>query len=894
MTRFYLDPVSGSDAAAGTSWGTARKTTLNLTGVSAGDEISIAKTPECDEVAVTGTFSGTANLTSLTGSASLGCIHVVRAVSSWTAYNSATVATGTGLGSYTPITGTALSAFNGGSLTFPASPATATKYAVMDLGSTQDLSGYVDLSIWLYLSSTGTWTDNHLVIKLCSDAAGDTAVETFNVTLTQMRGVANGTNIHLLKGSALSSTVRSIAFYSGSTAPVASSVIRWSCLMAYPSGATLKCNDWVYAADFSIMGKVTFIDDGSTSTPDIHFGYAAHKNLHDWSGVSIKRRRPWHILYADKTTTVTSMLFPLRFGGTDDTTRVTYKGGYNTGSDTVDGITFLDDSTQPSATNAQWYWFINATYAVNFITLENLWVGGHQGVGGANGATGTTTFNYITTNCASFTYLTTSVQIGTIRPITKWYATDCIFGPGNYYVGNSTTGASTVVDWVLDGCYSFNATMSHGTGNGIAGDVTWTDTTFYLTTMTLQYNNGYGLGGDPTIWWTEYGLRVTSTNSNFKGGMGRLTLSSRDAAINGRWNIAGDITFDTATATMLGRGVWDATTDTLRSWNYLGAGGVFYCFTITGAAAVLTTYNIEVRNVTWTGYTTADQPTWQHADIRACYLEASPGSSYYLINFNHCYVEGCTFKSISPQAGTFFHGHIRLTGSGTSDVTEMRSCDFYSVVPVGCASGGAGGMEVYSCTYHSGTNYTASCGYASYGLRVINPINSGFSGGLGPASDVTGAPWLGPAPGLRHGLCYFENVVHDTYGPVTTLFYDTESEAAIYRVDGTATYQRVPGESSIRVFTYPIPIANVAVVAGKEVTASVWVVRSVATDVGYLKAKPAQLSSDQPEYSTSSSLGGQVWELISLVFTPTTSGMIQFHVQAVGSAWFANFTCTQA
>lgn len=891
MTRFYIDPVNGSDSNGATNWGDARRTTLNLSGVSAGDEISIAKTDSA-EVSLSGTYTGSNGGYFLTGSTSLGCKTVVRAVSSWTNYNSATVSTATGRGTFTPIAGHAYTAFNGGSLTFPASPAANTKYGVMDLGSTQDLSGYVDLSVWICLVSTGAWTDNHIVIKLCSDAAGDTAVETFTVTLTHQPSTVVGANIHLLKGSALSSTVRSIAFYSGSSAPVASSNFYWSYLVAYPTSAELKAGDWVYNADKSVYGKVTFLDDGDTSSPDLYFGYAAHRNWHDWSGISLKRRRPYEIPRSLKSTTAASHAFPLRYGGSSTSVRVVYKGGYNTGSDMVDGITFLDDSTPNSTTNNQKYFYFHATYpAVDFITMENLWVGGVYGPGVISGASSTATCDLIMNNCANFGMYTSITQMGsgtTNRPITKWRATDCFFGAGSYYMGGGTT-TTTVVDVILDTCTFNNGTLTAGT-SGVAGDVVLDTCNLWATNITTAYNNGYGLGGVPALWWLEYGLRWDVTNSLMKGANCRWTQSSRDATNNGRWNITGTgFVMDRATATLSGRGVWEATTTVQTSWNWSAA--VFTGWTITGYQSYVTDYSVFVTNVTWGGYPSGDFMTWQHCDIRNCYYEGLPGGSYISITLNHCYIYDCTFKSVSPTGNA---GHIRFA-SGTSDISIMRNCQFYAVRLTGAAAGGAGGIEATNCTWNSVTGGAVYTGTASYGLRIINPNFVGYGGGsISMESHPSSAPWLGPPPGLRHGLCYEENKPHTTYGPSSVIYYGTQLEAARYSTNASTDYQRLPGEASLIVGLYEIPIANVAVVAGREVTASVWCAFTNSAYIGYMGTKAGQLATDQLEYVVGTvGVATATWEQISIVFTPSASGIMQFYVYAQGLAYFAGFTCTQ-
>jgi hypothetical protein len=107
-----------------------------------------------------------------------------------------------------------------------------------DLGSTQDLSAFDSIS--MYLRITTAQTDLSIYeIRLCSDAGGTTAVKT--LTLPAINSITNNWfPITLSDGSALPSNVRSIALYAN-TDPVTPTIIIENVIACNRNSLNLTC-----------------------------------------------------------------------------------------------------------------------------------------------------------------------------------------------------------------------------------------------------------------------------------------------------------------------------------------------------------------------------------------------------------------------------------------------------------------------------------------------------------------------------------------------------------------------------------------------------------------------------------------------------------------------------
>jgi hypothetical protein len=100
--------------------------------------------------------------------------------------------------------------------------------------------------------------------------------------------------------------------------------------------------------------------------------------------------------------------------------------------------------------------------------------------------------------------------------------------------------------------------------------------------------------------------------------------------------------------------------------------------------------------------------------------------------------------------------------------------------------------------------------------------------------------------------------------------------------------------------TFPVtfPVARIAVIANKQVTASIWTRRSSTSMVGTFRARGGQLAGVASDVTASSSAAIDTWQQLQLVFTPTETGVmdLDFTVYGVTSQdlFIHDFTVVQA
>lgn len=164
-----------------------------------GDEIRISKTADAVSLGQTATWTDASQTVTLTTAVTK---KIEDAISGWTAATNITAATSTvrKLGA-TAVQLTPAAGFTTGKMA----------YAAIAGGGTQDFSGYTKICLWFMPSTAVAFNASDLSIKLCSDATGDTAVNTLNFPATLAS--ANYNCLVLDNGGALSSSVQSVAIY---------------------------------------------------------------------------------------------------------------------------------------------------------------------------------------------------------------------------------------------------------------------------------------------------------------------------------------------------------------------------------------------------------------------------------------------------------------------------------------------------------------------------------------------------------------------------------------------------------------------------------------------------------------------------------------------------------
>lgn len=204
MAIWYVDPIGGNDASAGTSFATRCKSITGVTtktgpGVVAGDNIRIMKS--ADPVAVSGQSTtlwtdGSKTITLATAVTA----DITQSTAAWTAVGAnvtCTTSTNRKLGATSASIAIAAAFTTGLAAYFPT--------------GTLNLSGYQQVSFWIYMSAGATSADSDLSIALCSDTAGATPVNTINIPW--IKATAGWNCITVDTAGALGSSIQSVGFY---------------------------------------------------------------------------------------------------------------------------------------------------------------------------------------------------------------------------------------------------------------------------------------------------------------------------------------------------------------------------------------------------------------------------------------------------------------------------------------------------------------------------------------------------------------------------------------------------------------------------------------------------------------------------------------------------------
>jgi len=200
MATFYLDPEGGNDGNDGTTYANRWQTVISgatAARIAPGDTIRIIGSPPKTNTGVDATWTN--GTSAITLSTALNAL-ITDCETAWTGSANVTATASTSF-----VTGT-----RSCSLAIAAGFTTG-KVAYFDLGSSQDYSGYQGITFWFQYSAT--IASGALDIKLCSDATGDTVVDTIALPAQTSGKTSVWFPVYLDKGSALGSSIRSIAIY---------------------------------------------------------------------------------------------------------------------------------------------------------------------------------------------------------------------------------------------------------------------------------------------------------------------------------------------------------------------------------------------------------------------------------------------------------------------------------------------------------------------------------------------------------------------------------------------------------------------------------------------------------------------------------------------------------
>lgn len=357
MAIFYLDLVNGNDANDGTTWANAWKTfQLGATAarIAPGDEIRVAKSPDPELV---GTASWNGDV--ITGDDivfdTAPTQFITDGTAGWTTMGGPTV---TNNQSTAWVVGRAAT---GGGVSVAAASNQSLMYK--NLGSTIDFSANTQISFWFRPSAAfDCSTSQNMYIRLCSDTAGITVVD----TLTMPKWNYNSSYwypIVIDKGSALGSNIQSISitqttstaltyYFDEFFASPSGGLTLWSLIGKHTSN-TNESKDWfpIKAIKNNIVtifhGPNMSTAAGAATSPTFCHKATALCQTENVNTFKRETLKP----YQGSTTGPQGTVYGIYItdsGTVNDTTYnpIYYTGGWNTSTTTVDGYTWIDNLIQ--------------------------------------------------------------------------------------------------------------------------------------------------------------------------------------------------------------------------------------------------------------------------------------------------------------------------------------------------------------------------------------------------------------------------------------------------------------------------------------------------------------------------------------------------------------------
>lgn len=430
MATLYVDFTNGNDANNGTSFANRVKTiTSGITAArtAPGDVIRMMKSEDPVSLGISATWTNKSNTVTL-ASALTATIDMCE--SSWTAATNVTCTTST----------TRKEGSNSASIA-PAANFTTGKMAYKDLGASTDFSAYSKVTLWI--RSSVALQSGDLQIKLCSDATGNTAVNT--LTINEALTANNWRPVTINNGGALGSNIRTVALYAtrdfgAATILIddilAANALTLTCLISKNSSATSK----EFYPIQSINGTTVKLDYAPDSqASDTIQGYYGTTET-----VTTYKREPIRISAAQT----------VQESGTVSS-RSLYTGGWNTTDmSTQDGLTFIDGGDDS---------FVIFNMSVNHIDMERVvTVRGSSGISAAS-------YTAIT-NCGAVCKGGTSSNQGGIlvNGVTSVYISDC------YVSNNAASGivfASTTTNVIANNCIANNNQSAGFNVSGTGGRI---------------------------------------------------------------------------------------------------------------------------------------------------------------------------------------------------------------------------------------------------------------------------------------------------------------------------------------------------------------------------------------------------------------------------------------
>ena len=336
MTIFYLDYELGNDANDGLSWATAWKTITNgatAARIAPADVIRIAKSPAPVSLGTTGVWTNLSKTVTL-GVAQTLNIDLCEAV--WTA-----IAGGDTTPALVAVATDAKQGDNCVRLTLDAAPQTSVGQAYYATG-TLDLSAYQKISFWI--KNSAAIVANNWKVCLCSDVAGATVVDTF--LIPAIPSTARWLPLTLARegGGNLGAAIQSIAIYTDTVAPTASSNIliddfiactaaglNLQSLISKNSAEQGGTEGW-YGIQ-SINGVTVLLDNDTNTKANAGRGYSGTTET-----VTTYKRETIKTVLASADSTQVQVVQDSGILGSN----IEFQGGWNTSTTVQEGETFFD------------------------------------------------------------------------------------------------------------------------------------------------------------------------------------------------------------------------------------------------------------------------------------------------------------------------------------------------------------------------------------------------------------------------------------------------------------------------------------------------------------------------------------------------------------------------
>ncbi len=375
MPIHYINPATGSDAAAGTNWPTAWKTTDPLAALYpgatvSGVELRFAKTPKL--------YDAQANLNGFHngnyfGSYGVGMVgSAVTALSGNSVFDSTTPLTSINFIMVSPFTVPFSDSGPGHymkSLTVPVGASGRACYHSIGLMTNLATLGRESIEMWACVGSATLLDLSGLsvALHLCSDNAGLTTIASYPVTV----GRANFRNVlNVLGTGALPNGVASVALYITNSTGVQVNLGISQIIAVNPINSATYTGFRAFMIPNHTPGQclqIAAVSGNSISCLGVET--AAWRNILGASNAT------WAV-YPMTPKVPTGILFPSvnNFGLESDP--VVIRGGFNTATDLVDGLSVVD------ADNFKFYG--TAIQSVS-VTMQDIAIGHHRGASPATG-----------------------------------------------------------------------------------------------------------------------------------------------------------------------------------------------------------------------------------------------------------------------------------------------------------------------------------------------------------------------------------------------------------------------------------------------------------------------------------------------------------------------------